>query len=119
MRKGVPLNKTDIPFLPARLFSVYDISSYEVRGEHAHYECRQFLIALHGAVSVVVDDGINAKETRLDTPGVGLYLPPMTWSIQYKFTDDAVLFVMASHPYSADDYIRDYDLFLKLKKENE
>ncbi len=86
----------------------------DVRGEHAHRECEQFLIAMRGSLSVVLDDGKSSREVRLDTPVMGLYIPPMIWGIQYKFTEDAVLLVLASQPYCANDYIRDYAIFQEL-----
>ena len=104
----------EIPFLPRRYFLVFDVPTAETRGEHAHLECHQFLIAVSGKVSVVADDGTVREEFLLDRPNVGVYLPPMTWGIQYRYTPDAVLLVFASHYYAADDYIRDYDRFLEL-----
>jgi UDP-2-acetamido-3-amino-2,3-dideoxy-glucuronate N-acetyltransferase len=104
----------EIPFLPRRYFLVFDVPTAETRGEHAHIECAQFLIAVSGKVSVVADDGVNREEFMLDRPNVGVYLPPMTWGIQYRYTPDAVLLVFASHYYAADDYVRDYDRFLEL-----
>ncbi|MCZ6619857.1 MAG: WxcM-like domain-containing protein [Gammaproteobacteria bacterium] len=104
----------DLPFVPARLFMVYDVPSSDVRGEHAHRECEQFLIAMRGSLSIVLDDGKSSREVRLDTPVTGVYIPPMIWGIQYKFTEDAVLLVLASQPYCANDYIRDYAIFQEL-----
>ncbi|WP_224545757.1 WxcM-like domain-containing protein [Mesorhizobium sp. CA16] len=102
----------NLPFKPLRSFLVYGVRSDKVRGEHAHRQCQQFLIATHGRLSVVVDDGHGRKEVSLADPSVGLYLPPGVWGIQYKFQPDTVLLVMASHPYDASDYIRDYSDFL-------
>ncbi|MBZ9819645.1 WxcM-like domain-containing protein [Mesorhizobium sp. CA4] len=102
----------NLPFKPLRSFLVYGVRSDKVRGEHAHRQCQQFLIASHGRLSVVVDDGHGRKEVSLADPSVGLYLPPGVWGIQYKFQPDTVLLVMASHPYDASDYIRDYSDFL-------
>lgn len=102
----------NLPFKPLRSFLVYGVRSDKVRGEHAHRQCQQFLIATHGRLSVVVDDGHDRKEVSLADPSVGLYLPPGVWGIQYKFQPDTVLLVMASHPYDASDYIRDYSDFL-------
>jgi len=48
----------------------------------------------------------------LTRPSLGVYMPPMTWAVQYKYTPDAVLLVLASHAYDPDDYIRTYDDFL-------
>lgn len=101
-----------IPFLPRRYFIVRDVPSKHVRGEHAHRVCQQFLICINGSLSILVDDGWQREELLLDTPTKGLYIPPMVWGVQYKYTDDAVLLVFASHPYDNADYIRNYDEFL-------
>ncbi|KPF50052.1 hypothetical protein D621_13700 [beta proteobacterium AAP51] len=104
----------DIPFVPERYFMVFGVPNREVRGEHAHHECHQFLICVRGSCTVVADDGERRVEVLLDAPEKGLYLPPMTWGIQYKYTSDAVLLVFASHYYDAADYIRDYAQYLEL-----
>ncbi|WP_193040762.1 WxcM-like domain-containing protein [Pseudomonas sp. K2] len=105
-----------IPFKAERYFLVYDVPTEETRGEHAHRECHQFLIAVKGTVHVVADDGVNREEFILDKPNVGIHLPPMTWGIQYRYSSDAVLLVFASHYYDSADYIRNYDEFTALKK---
>jgi len=97
-----------IPFKPLRYFIVFGVPSREIRGEHAHRECHQFLICLRGSCSVVADDGERKIEVQLDSPDRGLYLPPMTWGIQYKYSADAMLMVFASDYYDGADYIRDY-----------
>lgn len=101
-----------LPFLPKRYFLVYDVPNKEIRGEHAHRECHQFLVCIKGSCSVVVDDGNNRTEVLLDGPQIGLHVPPMVWATEYKYSADAVLLVLASEVYRAEDYIRDYDLFL-------
>lgn len=100
-----------LPFIPQRYFVIVDVPSKEVRGEHAHRECHQLLICLKGSVSCLVDDGKNRAEHLLDTPEKALHIPPMIWGTQYKYSEDAVLMVLASHPYDPDDYIRTYDEF--------
>jgi UDP-2-acetamido-3-amino-2,3-dideoxy-glucuronate N-acetyltransferase len=105
-----------IPFEIKRYFLVYSVASKEIRGEHAHRSLRQFLICVHGRCHVVADDGTNRQEFVLDSPAVGLYLPPMVWGIQYKYTEDAVLLVLASDKYDPGGYIRDYSEFLALVK---
>ena len=107
----------NIPFEPKRYFLVFDVPTVETRGEHAHHECHQFLIAVKGSVRVVADDGSAREEFRLDRPSLGIYLPPMTWGIQYCYSPDAVLLVFASHYYDSADYIRDHGEFLRLKTE--
>lgn len=104
----------DLPFDPRRVFFVYGVPSKEVRGAHAHRQCEQFLVALHGSVSCIVDDGESRSEYLLDDPSIGLHMPAMTWGTQYKYSPDAVLAVFASHPYEDADYIRDYEEFLSL-----
>lgn len=104
----------EIPFFPKRYFLVFNVPAEKVRGEHAHHECHQFLICIKGNCSVMVDDGKNRKELVLDAPNKGLYLPPMTWGVQYKFSQEAVLLVFTSDYYEANDYIRNYSEFCSL-----
>ena len=105
-----------VPFEVKRYFLVYNVASKEIRGEHAHRSLRQFVICVHGRCHVVADDGANRQEFVLDSPTIGLYLPPMVWGIQYKYTEDAVLLVLASDKYDPGNYIRDYSEFLALVK---
>jgi UDP-2-acetamido-3-amino-2,3-dideoxy-glucuronate N-acetyltransferase len=107
----------DIPFEVKRYFLVYDVPSVEIRGEHAHLRCKQFLIAVKGSLHVVADDGTSRQQFLLDRPSLGLYLPPNTWGIQYRYSPDAVLLVLASEHYDSADYVRDYDDFQKLAAE--
>ena len=60
----------------------------------------------------------DAAERRslLDSPGVGVHIPPMVWGVQYKYSADAVLMVLASEHYDASDYLRDYDEYLELRR---
>lgn len=109
----------EIPFTPSRYFMVYDVPTAETRGEHAHKRCHQFLIAVKGSIRVVADDGYKREEVVLDRPNMGLYLPPMTWGIQYRYSADAILLVFASDFYDADDYIRDYETFIETVKNAE
>jgi acetyltransferase-like isoleucine patch superfamily enzyme/dTDP-4-dehydrorhamnose 3,5-epimerase-like enzyme len=104
----------EVPFVPRRYFFVFDVPGKDVRGEHAHRRCHQFLVCVRGSLAVVVDDGASSEEIALDGPDVGLSLPPMIWAVQYKYSADALLLVFASDRYDAADYIRDYDEFLSL-----
>jgi acetyltransferase-like isoleucine patch superfamily enzyme/dTDP-4-dehydrorhamnose 3,5-epimerase-like enzyme len=104
-----------IPFVPKRYFFVFNVPSREVRGEHAHIACEQFLICVNGSVSIVVDDGKTREEFLLDSRNLGLHIPPMTWAVQYRYSADAVLLVFASEFYDDRDYIRDYGEFLARK----
>jgi acetyltransferase-like isoleucine patch superfamily enzyme/dTDP-4-dehydrorhamnose 3,5-epimerase-like enzyme len=104
----------ELPFVPQRCFLVYAVPSAEVRGEHAHRSCEQMLVCVHGQVTAMVDDGKHRAEYRLDRPDVGLYVAPMVWGTQYRYSADAVLLVLASMPYDPVDYIRDYAEFKSL-----
>ena len=102
-----------MPFEVKRFFLVFDVTSEQIRGEHAHRTLHQFLVCVHGRCCVVADDGAHRQEFILDSPALGLYLPPMTWAVQYKYTRDAVLLVLASDVYDPAEYIRDYEEFLR------
>lgn len=104
----------ELPFVAERYFVVYDVPSRETRGEHAHRECHQFLVCVRGSCAVILDDGETRVEVELDRPTTGLHIPPMVWGTQYRHTPDAVLVVLASDKYSAEDYIRDYGEFMSL-----
>ena len=100
-----------VPFPPLRYFLVFDVPGKDVRGEHAHRLCHQFLVCVRGSVAVVADDGRTSEEFVLDSPDLGLYIPPMVWAVQYRYSADAMLLVLASHHYDPADYIRDYAQF--------
>ncbi len=99
-----------------RLFYVYNVPNGNVRGEHAHHTCSQFLVAVSGKLHVFLDDGEKKSEVVLDSPTMGLLIPPGVWAVQYKFSSDAVLAVLASESYDPLDYIREYTDFQKLRK---
>lgn len=104
-----------LPFAPKRFFVIYDVPSTEVRGEHAHRELHQFLVCIRGSCSVMLDDGRSREELVLNSPSYGLHIPPLVWGVQYQYSADAVLLVLASDVYVADDYIRDYQEFLLMR----
>ena len=108
-----------IPFHPNRYFVIYQVPLVDIRGEHAHKACHQFLICIRGSVMAIADNGNRREEFRLDRPNIGLYMPPMTWGTQHTYSPDAVLLVYASHYYDAQDYIRNYDEFIVLTKRKE
>ncbi|WP_085811386.1 WxcM-like domain-containing protein [Sphingomonas sp. TZW2008] len=103
-----------LPFVPQRMFMVYDVPSRETRGEHAHRECHQLLMCVHGQCVAVADDGRKRQEFLLDASHKALYMPPRIWGTQYRYSEDAVLVVLASHAYDPADYVRDYREFLTM-----
>jgi acetyltransferase-like isoleucine patch superfamily enzyme len=109
---GAPL-----PFRPVRYYLVRDVAPADVRGEHAHRRCHEFLTCIRGSVTVLVDDGESRFELILNNPSVGVHVPPMVWSVQYRYSPNGILLVFASDPDDADDYIRDYETFLSEKSQ--
>lgn len=105
-----------VPFVFSRVFYLYNVKGDEKRGEHAHRECQQFLIALRGSFSVKIDDGRNSSIVSLASPAQGLYIPAMHWLDLQDFSADAICLVLASDPYDEADYIRKYSDFKKEAK---
>lgn len=115
-RKGnltMVYNNVNIPFDVKRVFYSYDIPGGEARGAHAHKECHQFLIAASGSYEVVLDDGTNKRTVMLNRPFYGLHIPPGIWAAEQSFSSGSICLVLASQSYIADDYIRDYEDYLK------
>ena len=108
----------EIPFRIRRVYYMYDTVPDAVRGKHAHRKLEQILICVHGSCKIRIDDGNEKAEVLLDKPYQGLYLSNDLWREMYDFSSDAVLMVLASELYDEEDYIRDYDDFLKsIKRE--
>jgi UDP-2-acetamido-3-amino-2,3-dideoxy-glucuronate N-acetyltransferase len=103
-----------LPFIPKRFFMIFNVPSKEIRGEHAHKKLHEFLVCVKGSCSLVVDDGKNIEEILLDSANIGVHVPPLVWRIHYKYSPDAVLLVLASEKYEAEDYIRDYDQYIEM-----
>jgi dTDP-4-dehydrorhamnose 3,5-epimerase-like enzyme len=102
-------NSEEIPFDVKRVFYLYDIPGGESRGAHAHKQCHQFLIAASGAFEVLLDDGNIQRIVQLNNPYSGLHIPPGIWASEINFSSGAVCLVLASHLYSEQDYLRDYE----------
>ncbi|HLY05901.1 MAG TPA: WxcM-like domain-containing protein [Rhizomicrobium sp.] len=103
-----------LPFEVVRYFLVFGVPSREIRGEHAHRTLHQFLVCAHGSCSVALYDGRSRGEVTLDRPHLGLHVPPMVWTTQYRYSPDAVLLVLASDVYREQDYIRDLGQYQEL-----
>ncbi|MEI7677368.1 MAG: FdtA/QdtA family cupin domain-containing protein [Bacteroidales bacterium] len=103
----------DIPFDIARIFYLYDIPGGEDRGAHAHKACHQFLIAASGSFEIELNDGKNKRTVFLNRPYFGIHIPPGVWAAEKGFSSGSICLVLTSHCYDPDDYIREYDDFLK------
>jgi hypothetical protein len=99
---------TDVPFAITRVF-VVKAASGDVRGEHAHKACTQFLTCPYGSVEVLCNDGRDAATFVLDRPDVGLLVPASIWATQTYRVHNSVLTVLCDQPYDPDDYIRDFN----------
>jgi UDP-2-acetamido-3-amino-2,3-dideoxy-glucuronate N-acetyltransferase len=108
-----------LPFSPKRFFYTFNVPNTALRGEHAHIECEQVLIAIAGKIRVLLNDGSQNKEFILDDPAVGLYVPKFTWASQESQTSSSILGVFASHVYEESDYIRNFDSYIELVRQHE
>ena len=103
----------DVPFDIKRIYYLYDVPSGESRGAHAHRELQQLIIAANGSFTITLDDGRNKKAYTLNRPYQGLLIAPGIWRDLDDFSSGAVLLCLASEHYAPEDYMRDYNDFLK------
>ena len=102
-----------IPFEIARVFYIYDSDSTIVRGQHANRETDFVLINVAGKSKVRITDGKEEFIVELNRPMMGVHIPKMIWKDMYDFSSDSVLLVLANTHYNGDEYIRDYNEYLK------
>lgn len=105
-----------IPFEIKRTYWIYDVPGGENRGGHAFRQNEEFIIALSGAFDVVVDDGFTKKKFTLSRSYYGLYVPAGLWREMENFSTNSVALEFGSIHYDEQDYIRDYNEYLKLKQ---
>ena len=103
----------DIPFEIKRVFYIYGSDNQVIRGQHANRDSEFVLINVSGSSKVRVDNGFEEEVIELNRPRMGLYLPTMVWKDMYDFSEDSVLLVLANTHYDGNEYIRDYDEYLK------
>ena len=102
-----------VPFEIARCYWIYDVPAGAVRGSHSHIEAMELIVATSGSFTVHLSDGDSTESFFLNRPYEGLFVPPSYWRTLDNFSSGSVCMVLTSHPYSEDDYIRDYNEFLK------
>lgn len=107
----------DFDFPIKRFYYIYGVPGQVRRGFHAHKELRQLMICLHGSCMIDFDDGSEKITIKLDSPKTAIYVGPGIWREMYDFKDDAVLLVQTSEKYNENDYIRDYNCFLKAARD--
>lgn len=108
-----------IPFEIRRTYWLYDVPGGEARGGHAYKENQEFIVALSGSFDVVLDDGNEKKVYTLNRSYYGLYVPKGLWREMENFSTNSLALILSSTDYDANDYIRDYDLFQKMKKDGQ
>jgi acetyltransferase-like isoleucine patch superfamily enzyme len=114
LRGSIVVGETQdtLPLTPRRFYVIFDVPTREVRGERAHKTLEQLLICVKGECRLLVDNGKERVVVPLASPIVAAHVMPMVWTVQFDFSSDAALLVLASKEYDADDYILDYDEFL-------
>lgn len=106
-----------VPFGIERVYYLYDVPGGAERGGHAHKGLHQFMVAMSGSFDVKIDDGSRKATFHLNRSYYGLYLCPMIWREIDNFSSGAVCMVLASAHYAPEDYLRDYDEFVRLARE--
>lgn len=106
-----------IPFEISRTYWIYDVPGGECRGGHAFKNNKEFIVALSGAFDVVVDDGEQNKTFTLNRSYYGLYIPNGLWRSMGNFSTNSLALEFGSIPYSREDYIENYNEFLKQKQD--
>lgn len=104
-----------IPFAIKRTYWIYDVPGGEARGGHAFFKNEEFIIALSGSFDIVVDDGKEKRTFTLNRSYYGLYVPAGLWREMENFSTNSLALEFGSMHYDPEDYVRDYDMFLKLK----
>ncbi len=103
----------NLPFDVKRVYYIYDTKKGVPRGYHAHKDLEQVLICVNGCCKIKLDDGLNSEIFELSSPDTALYVGKNLWREMFDFSQGCVLVVLASDYYNPDEYIRDYDEFLK------
>ena len=112
----VALDRSVTKFDIKRVYYIYGTETSVSRGNHAHRKLHQFTVCISGSCTMVLDDGINRQEIKMDSPSKGVYINPMIWHEMHGFSEDCVLLVIADDYYIESDYIRSYDVFKGLVK---
>lgn len=108
----------NVPFSIARTYYIFGTAAGVSRGFHAHHTLRQLAVCISGACTILLDNGREKGEVRLDSPSLGVMIEPMVWHEMSAFTKDCVLLVLADQTYDEADYIRDYDVFAEAVRRN-
>ena len=106
---------THIPFEIKRAYWIYDVPGGEIRGGHAFKEQKEFIVAISGSFDVITNDGVKIQKIQLNRSYYGLYIENGIWRHIENFSTNSVALILSSTPFKKNDYIRDFELFLKYK----
>ena len=106
-----------LPYDFKRVYYLYDVPAGAERGGHSHKSCYEFLVAISGSFDVTLDDGENKKTFTLNRPFMGLLITPGIWRTLENFASGSVCLVLASDHFDENDYVRNYNDFIKLKNQ--
>lgn len=107
----------NVPFDIKRIYYIYNVPIKTKRGMHAHKTLQQILWCPYGEIEVILDNGKEKVNYLLDSPDKTLLVLKGNWHDMYWKKEGSVLCVAASEYYDEEDYIRDYDQFIKYVEE--
>jgi dTDP-4-dehydrorhamnose 3,5-epimerase-like enzyme len=107
------IEKDIIPFEIKRVYYLYDIPSAAERGGHSHIKQHEFLVALSGSFDVIINNGKEEEKIALNRPYEGLLIQNGIWRELKNFSSGSVCLVIASEVFEEEDYIRDFNDFLR------
>lgn len=102
-----------VPFSIHRIFYIYDVPGGETRGGHAHKKCAEVITAVSGSFDLIITNGREESRITLNRANMGVLIPPGSWITMPNFTTGTILLAIASHEYDEEDYIRDFDEYLR------
>ena len=106
-----------VPFEIKRTYWIYDVPGGEIRGSHAFKKSTEFIIALSGSFDVVLSDGENEEKFSLNRSYYGLYVPSLLWRRLENFSTNSLALIVSNVAYDENDYIRNFEVFKKLRNE--
>jgi dTDP-4-dehydrorhamnose 3,5-epimerase-like enzyme len=107
-------NNAQLPFEVQRVYWIYDVPGGETRGGHAYKSLQEVIIALSGSFDIVLNDGVKTMKISLNRSYQGLYIPKLVWRHLENFSTNSLALIATDSIYDADQYIRDYDEFIKM-----
>ena len=107
----LPINLKEIPFDVKRVFTVYNVPKDTIRGDHAHYQTKQYLICVKGMIKVILESGENETTETILKKGDSIFIDKLVWDSQQFLTGDDVMLVFANTEYNFEDYILDKTKF--------